>query len=280
MSWHCSQVEVEEFSRLGCLDGAQSALLKSTRIAERSSFGDKKKVTSNPSPSGMTYDPSTAKRGVESWILSLRDSRASRSASPGSAQEKTTTATSGPRPSGLFARWSPDSRSWKTYRGFSARYKTKKQARLKQAISGRFLGTWPRAGMTHGGVCFRLQSWERRICERGCGSLPTPSATSYGTNQGGAAGRVGKVRPSLETMAERDQWPTPTQRDYRSDKRTEIGAAKRAESKRGIMLPESVGGLLNPTWVEWLMGFPIGWTALKPLGTDKFRRWLDSHGAF
>jgi hypothetical protein len=21
-------------------------------------------------------------------------------------------------------------------------------------------------------------------------------------------------------------------------------------------------GKLNPTWVEWLMGFPLGWTAL------------------
>jgi hypothetical protein len=27
---------------------------------------------------------------------------------------------------------------------------------------------------------------------------------------------------------------------------------------------------LNPSWVEWLMGWPIGWTGLKPLETDKF----------
>jgi site-specific DNA-cytosine methylase len=27
---------------------------------------------------------------------------------------------------------------------------------------------------------------------------------------------------------------------------------------------------LNPSWVEWLMGWPIGWTDLKPLETDKF----------
>jgi hypothetical protein len=37
-------------------------------------------------------------------------------------------------------------------------------------------------------------------------------------------------------------------------------------------------GLLNPDWVEWLMGWPIGWTNLKPLETDKFQQWLDSHG--
>ena len=39
-----------------------------------------------------------------------------------------------------------------------------------------------------------------------------------------------------------------------------------------------VGGSLNPLWVEWLMGWPIGWTDLRPLGMDKFRQWFDSHG--
>jgi len=38
------------------------------------------------------------------------------------------------------------------------------------------------------------------------------------------------------------------------------------------------GGQLNPTWVAWLMGWPLEWTALKPLGMDKFRQWLRSHG--
>ena len=42
--------------------------------------------------------------------------------------------------------------------------------------------------------------------------------------------------------------------------------------------PYSTGGALNPMWVEWLMGWPIGWTDLKPLGTDKFQQWLRSHG--
>jgi hypothetical protein len=38
------------------------------------------------------------------------------------------------------------------------------------------------------------------------------------------------------------------------------------------------GGKLNPMWVEWLMGWPAGWTDLKPLETDKFQRWQDEHG--
>ena len=37
-------------------------------------------------------------------------------------------------------------------------------------------------------------------------------------------------------------------------------------------------GQLNPSWVEWLMGWLIGWTDLKPLETAKFRQWLRLHG--
>lgn len=29
---------------------------------------------------------------------------------------------------------------------------------------------------------------------------------------------------------------------------------------------------------EYMMGWPLGWTDLKPLGMVKFRQWLDSHG--
>ena len=35
------------------------------------------------------------------------------------------------------------------------------------------------------------------------------------------------------------------------------------------------GSKLNPTWVEWLMGWVPGWTSLEPLPIDEFRRWED-----
>ena len=47
---------------------------------------------------------------------------------------------------------------------------------------------------------------------------------------------------------------------------------------KGKPLPRVVGGQLNPDWVEWLMGWPIGWTDLKPLATDRFQEWLRLHG--
>ena len=42
-------------------------------------------------------------------------------------------------------------------------------------------------------------------------------------------------------------------------------------------LREATGGRpTGPTYWEWMMGWPIGWTDLEPLGTDKFRLWYDS----
>ena len=69
----------------------------------------------------------------------------------------------------------------------------------------------------------------------------------------------------------RQTYPTPTASE-RSGVNPKTG--------KGEGLSKQMGGQLNPDWVEWLMGWPIGWTDLKPSGMDKFRRWLNSHGIF
>lgn len=43
-------------------------------------------------------------------------------------------------------------------------------------------------------------------------------------------------------------------------------------SQGGKCLQVEVGGKLNPKWVEWLMGFPTGWTELSASETQSFRR--------
>jgi DNA (cytosine-5)-methyltransferase 1 len=59
-------------------------------------------------------------------------------------------------------------------------------------------------------------------------------------------------------------WPTPRATDGTKGSRTEEGAAKELERGRNIDLGVSIGGgKLNPQWVEWLMGFPVGWTDLE-----------------
>jgi hypothetical protein len=56
--------------------------------------------------------------------------------------------------------------------------------------------------------------------------------------------------------------------------------SRAAAVKRGQAVTEVNGGSLNPTWVEWLMGWPLGWTDLKPLATDKFHSAQQLHGGF
>jgi hypothetical protein len=71
-------------------------------------------------------------------------------------------------------------------------------------------------------------------------------------------------------------FPTPKARDWKD------GTSKGPEGWTGdlgkAVNPSKDGGSLNPTWVEWLMGWPLGWTDLKPSGTGKFQAWLRSHG--
>jgi hypothetical protein len=99
--------------------------------------------------------------------------------------------------------------------------------------------------------------------------LPTPTASSCGTNRGGGSGRIGKVRPSLNTMASRNLWPTP-RASANENRQTKLTPSQIA-GKHGKSLAAEVGGLLSPTWVEWLMGYPSGWTVLEDWATQWFR---------
>lgn len=78
--------------------------------------------------------------------------------------------------------------------------------------------------------------------------------------------------PEQIQMMERKIWPTPVSDD--------VGHRKMKYKQGGTALSCKAGGQLNPDWVEWLMGWPIGWTDLKPLETDKFQKWLQLHGEF
>jgi hypothetical protein len=73
------------------------------------------------------------------------------------------------------------------------------------------------------------------------------------------------------------QWGTPRaadgmQHSLREPKNIKNGNA-RARLEDQVALSEGQGGgSLNPTWVEWLMGFPTGWTDLEASGTPLSRR--------
>lgn len=104
---------------------------------------------------------------------------------------------------------------------------------------------------------------------------PTPTVTGN-HNKKGASPTSGD---GLATAVK--QFPTPTARDCKAPGKAGYNAPNR---QGGPSLPQAIavqtGGKLNPNWVEWLMGWPIGWTDLQPLATDKFQQWLQSFGNY
>jgi len=210
---------------------------------------------------------------------------------------------------------------------FNASSRTSKDtSRLDSTASS---ATWKKMVTAQRGEYSQRKKLARHTNANESSYLPTPSATSYGNNQGGAAGRTGKVRHSLESMARHNLWPTPayllgmtqkpthsvptpTASDHIERKNTNVGASNgelnfktnksvsldryvkmwptpRASEhkdcgpvgskshthmdKRSYLCakakdPDQPRGLLNPTWVEWLMGVPTGWTGLDSWGTE------------
>ena len=126
---------------------------------------------------------------------------------------------------------------------------------------------------------------------------PTPTATDYmGAKQNGIESRNGRyVRTSLTTgvkfgakltdavnLEVKKKFPTPKLSDYKdrgnmSNPSIQRRAAKGKQMDLSMVAHPS-SGQLNPTWVEWLMGWPLGWTELKPLEMDKSLFVLPPHG--
>ena len=61
----------------------------------------------------------------------------------------------------------------------------------------------------------------------------------------------------------KQMFPTPVARMWKDN------ASPSEYRRHEIPLAAQVGGTLNPEWTEWLMGWFLGWTDLKPLETDK-----------
>ena len=81
-----------------------------------------------------------------------------------------------------------------------------------------------------------------------------------------------KRNPNLETIVGRRIWPTPTSHNAKE-------CNSPSEKNRNTpTLAAQAGGKLNPTWVEWLMGWPLEWTDLKQLEMDKYHCVQQQHG--
>ena len=141
-----------------------------------------------------------------------------------------------------LASFDPDTLSWRTSQ--------------RSFIGGwvEFSETWPRAGMMQCGTVYRRHPSAPLTDVIECSWLPTPTAAQFTQNK--SKGETAKVRLSLHGMAKKGMWPTPTVKGNHN--------RKGLSSTSGNGLLTEVGpGPLNPRWVEWLMGFPEGWTKLE-----------------
>lgn len=103
-----------------------------------------------------------------------------------------------------------------------------------------FLGTWPRWGMMQDGECFPLPMLEHDTSVKGYGA-----------------------------------WPTPTKWEEKY-----VNSKSPGDHYHGIgwILWNQYNLQPRPEIYQEMMGWPIGWTNLKPLEMDKFQQWLNSHG--
>jgi hypothetical protein len=206
-----------------------------------------------------------------------------------------TSATCGPRSPDSFASFDPDGSWRKTCQGYS-------QVTLDGSLE-RFSETWPRAGMTRNGTAYQRQPSAPLTDAIESGSWPTPDANCgerFGTLKRGRRTNGTKRQISINDAArmwptpraEHDSgrhrgrpdtlhsavkmWPTPGAADTRQRGHASSGATlRRLAAGKQIALSQAVSnttGALNPTWVEWLMGYPLGWTVCEGWETRSSRR--------
>jgi len=262
MSWLFSRALVEASSAAISSDGGLYVPSSATPTPPPFSPLGKTTRRSHPFPSGMTCEPLTDDCGEAVLTFCLAASPVRTSPAPAREQASPVSApVCGPKWRGSSVRWDRASCSWRTHPSSSAEG------------SESFSGTWPRWGTMRNGVCSELLTPVRPTSASGSGSWPTPRACSamaaITPESAWAPGRF----PNLETVVGRRMWPTPMAHDGK-----DCGSSPSQAGRNSPTLPVAAGGKLNPTWVEWLMGWPIGWTDLQPLETVKFQQWRASHG--
>jgi hypothetical protein len=303
MSWLFSQALVEEYLAANSLDGEQSAPLSGKPTQQAFCAPDKMTDFSRLFRFGMTYKPLTESRGEELLTLYLEDFHAKTSAPQEKAQELTENDQEcGEKWRASFVKYDPDLRLWKTH-----------QCSLLGDLD-EFLETWPQWGLMRDGECWEQRTLEQTIRGTGYGlspngkdsfhtpntteldggsnsrkalrkkleNLPTPQATDYRSKPTSASWRAkGGLNFSLANPEIQAKWPTPVTRDYKDTGTKESmtrALNKRASPGLALLVGAETGGKLNPTWVEWLMGWPLEWTDLKPLEMDKFHCVQQQHG--
>ena len=239
---------------------------------------------------GPTCEPSTADAGVEQLISSARATRASRSLTPADVLEWMTPGTSGPTShesltnagqGGLFLRTSPaicpsgSPKSARIFKAWASSLRRVYSARRKSARHSdeSDCSSWPTAsahdGRRPGSDATSTQGANlKRDAER----WPTPTCPApHDSNRTAGLGMQKQWNVAAAAVA----WNTPTTRDWKdgSDPSENVPTnsllGRQAPRVTGEMCPSDFGPRrLNPAFVEWLMGWPHGWTDFAPVAME------------
>ena len=237
MSWLFSQALVAGFLEATSSAGEPSAPSSGNHTQQVYLSPDKTTVISRLSRFGMTCRPLTVERGEELLTLFRAAFPVRTSAPQGRALESTAS----DQECGTTWRG-----SWTKFDPSTSLWRTH-QCSLLGGLD-EFSETWPQWGLMRGGECWEQQTSALRISETVSGLWPTPVKSD-------AAAR----RPS-KGWAGNSDLPSVVWRRNGGDQNPSKPPAK-----------------LSARWVEWLMGWPIGWTSLQPLETDKFQQWRRQH---
>jgi len=278
MSWHFLQEREEASWEASCLDGAPCALLSLMHTAAGCCSPDSGTDSCRDSQSGTMCRPSTEGRGGGGWMWSVEDSLAPTYQPQARAQgSKESNPACGSTWFASSVRYDRNTSSWKTA-----------HCLLSEDLPW-FSVTLPKWGMMRAGELWERVTSVLRTAATASGSWATPVAN----NQMSAT--IPALLKEAQRLHPRGQWSLATQvaAEYATGNRmwptpcANEDAAGRPGSKMQKMLGnhceirgDLTGGTLSADWTEWLMGWPIGHTDLKPLATDKFQQWLRSHGAY
>jgi len=268
MSFIFSRAMVEEFSQVSCSGIDAFAPLNLIPTPKPSSLRGKTTEPCRRSRFGMTFGLSTDDLGEEllmSWLADfpVRTSVPLETAPVSKARE----AVSGSKWLGSFAKYDRESSSWKTA-----------QCSLLED-SDEYLETWPRWGSMRNGECFPRAIAAPITSEKGSGFWPTPTVCGN-HNRKGASKSSGD---GLATAVKKRSIPTPTASMHKASSikaLTRKDGRDRTYDRLDHFVFATESGPLNPDWVEWLMGWPIGHTDLKALETGKYQEWLQQHSPY
>ena len=138
--------------------------------------------------------------------------------------------------------------------------------------------TLPRSGLMRNGCVSELPIVGRRTTGTDGFCWPTVSTRGF-VNDGDLIGlarmvdsfeEYGQMAYRAAASKKARHWPTPTARIHKGGQQM---TRKDGKSRMDMLdwAVEKDGGRLNPSWVEWLMGFPIGFTDSKDWATRKCR---------